>query len=338
MIRGYSFVGDYSSSVAPRSKGEAKMNTCYACFAAGAALFIVVMSYLPKTKYLVKRSYKRHRGLLLTIRSFTIVAFCMAVAGLITSSGVLVAFAELILIVGLTVALAITVFERIVPPVPDSSLAVLVVAAHPDDLEIACGATVAKLVDQGHDVHALIMADGKDGGEVACRAGEASDGAEFLGLSSLTMLGMPDRALGENMKEMIAAIEAAIARVEPAIIFTHSTNDVHQDHSAVHDAVCRAGRNHHSILCFESPSVTADFKPTVFIDVKDYPTVKGEAIAAHASQTSKPYMTQGVIDSTLQFRGRQGRIPHAEGFEAVRLQLTEPVQLKRAEDNSAVSR
>lgn len=309
---------------------------CGICVAL-VALVIVICSFLPKVTNLVKRSYKRHRGLLLTLRIFTALAFILALAGALIGSLALIAAADLMLTMGLIGALGVSVFERIVPPDHETTETVLVVAAHPDDLEIACGATVAKLVDQGHDVHALIMADGKDGGDVVCRAGEANDGAEFLGLSSLTMLAMPDRALGDNMKEMIAAIEEAIARVQPAIIFTHSANDVHQDHSAVHHAACRAGRNHHSILCFESPSVTADFKPTVFIDVDDYPTVKGEAIAAHASQTSKPYMTQGVIDSTLQFRGRQGRLPHAEGFEAVRLQLTEPVQLKRAEESLEVS-
>ncbi len=287
---------------------------------------------------LIKRSYRSYRTVLLALRAGGLVALGFGIAGAALDSRLLLLTSAGVLVFGLMLAVVATVFERIAPSAPLNQESILIVAAHPDDLEIACGATTAKLIDQGYSVHALILADGKDGGEVAGRAGEATNGAEFLGLASLTMLALPDRALDQNMKEMIAAIEAEIEKYQPTLIFTHSIHDVHQDHVAVHKAVVRAGRNHHSILCFESPSVTADFRPTVFMDVTDYAGVKAEAIAAHISQRNKQYLTRNVTDSTLKFRGRQGRIPEAEGFEAVRFHLAAPRALKQIEVANEISR
>lgn len=185
---------------------------------------------------LIKRSYRNYRTVLLALRAGGLVALGFGIAGTALDSRLLLLTSAGVLVFSLMLAVVATVFERIAPSAPLNQESILIVAAHPDDLEIACGATTAKLIDQGYSVHALILADGKDGGEVAGRAGEATNGAEFLGLASLTMLALPDRALDQNMKEMIAAIEAEIEKYQPTLIFTHSIHDVHQDHVAVHKA------------------------------------------------------------------------------------------------------
>lgn len=200
---------------------------------------------------------------------------------------------------------------------------VLAIGAHPDDLELACGATLATLVDRGHEVHAIVMTAGSVGGDAGTRPDEARAGASFLGLKSIEVNDLPDTQLEQVPNQMIKRIEAAINRVQPHIILTHSVHDQHQDHHAVHLATLRAARHHHSILCYESPSVTRDFNPGVFIEVDDYTDVKVEAIAAHRDQAGKPYMTAQVVKGITAFRGRQAKRTHAEGFEAVRLLATE---------------
>lgn len=197
---------------------------------------------------------------------------------------------------------------------------VLAIGAHPDDLELACSGTLAKLADSGHEVHGLVMSNGAVGGDQSKRPDEAHRASEFLGLSSCTVAGFPDTALGNHMSGMIAAIEAQINRLNPDLILTHSRNDQHQDHSAVHLATLRAGRKHHSILCYESPSATAEFAPQVFIDVRDYVPTKVAAIGLHRDQSGKPYMSEQRTLALAEFRGTQARLRSAEGFEAVRLQ------------------
>lgn len=196
---------------------------------------------------------------------------------------------------------------------------ILAVGAHPDDLELACGGTLARLADAGHEIHALVMSDGSVGGDASARPTEAYRGAAFLRLTSCEVLNLPDTRLAEVNNEMVRAIEAKLGALNPDLVLTHSSNDQHQDHAAVHWATMRAGRRHPAILCFESPSVTADFTPQVFVDIDDYVPAKAAAVAIHHDQSDKPYMSAASLAAMSTFRGAQGRLRRAEGFEAVRL-------------------
>jgi LmbE family N-acetylglucosaminyl deacetylase len=196
---------------------------------------------------------------------------------------------------------------------------VLALGAHPDDIELGCGATLAKLYDSGHEVHALVMSHGERGGDASSRPEEARRGATFVGLTSVQVLDLPDRRLADSMMEMADAIEHAIHRLNPDIILTHSRNDLHQDHRAVHEASLRAARRHSAILCYESPSVTDAFQPSFFIDVEDYVDVKVTAVGLHKDQRDKPYMSPERVRGLAVYRGAQAKTRAAEAFEPVRL-------------------
>lgn len=196
---------------------------------------------------------------------------------------------------------------------------VLVLGAHPDDLELGCGGTMAKLADSGHEIHAIVMTNGEQGGDNARRPGEAGRGGRFIGATTLELLAFRDTRLDEHELEMVQAIEGAVLRFDPDIVLTHSANDQHQDHQAVHRATLRAARQHPSILCYESPSATPAFRPSVFVDIGDYVDVKTTAVGAHRDQRAKPYMTPERVRGLAVYRGSQARIRHAEGYEPVRL-------------------
>lgn len=198
---------------------------------------------------------------------------------------------------------------------------VLAVGAHPDDVELAAGGTIARLVDQGHRVHILVMSGGAVGGDIATRPAEARAAAAFLGAVSSTVHDFPDARLASVELDVARAIEHAIAELEPDIILTHSAHDQHQDHVAVHRSVMRAARRHTSILCFESPSATRAFDPSVFVDIERYLDIKATAVAIHRDQGRKPYMTAGTVRGVAAFRGQQARRAAAEGFEPMRLSL-----------------
>jgi LmbE family N-acetylglucosaminyl deacetylase len=200
---------------------------------------------------------------------------------------------------------------------------VLAIGAHPDDIELACGGTLAKFVDSGHEVQVLVMSDGKQGGDVDARSGDARRGAGFIGLAGLQHFSFTDADLASHAQEMIRVIEESIVRFNPDIILTHSQHDHHQDHQAVHTATLRAARRHSSILCYESPSATRDFDPSVFVDIDDYMEVKVRAVQMHIDQRDKPYMCAERIRGTAVFRGAQARRKLAEAYEPVRMLDTE---------------
>lgn len=215
--------------------------------------------------------------------------------------------------------MALIFSARIMRAIRPARTTVLTVSAHPDDLELACGATLAKLADTGHEIHSLIMSRGQVGGDASIRPDEARAGGGFMGVSGMTVLDLPDTRLEERTNDMVRAIEDQIREHRPDLILTHSEHDQHQDHYAVHQAVLRAGRRHSSILCFESPSVTRSFNPSIYIDIGDYLGVKVRAIQMHADQAAKPYMTGRLVRAMAAFRGNQAKTRYAEAFEPVRM-------------------
>ena len=196
---------------------------------------------------------------------------------------------------------------------------ILAIGAHPDDLEIACGGTLSKLADAGHVVHAIVMCDGQVGGNASVRPDEAKNGARFMGVSDIEVHTFTDTHLAQHEVELVQVIERKIDEFAPDVIFTHSKNDQHQDHQAVHFATLRAARRHPSVLCYESPSTTRDFDPSFFVDLSDYVDVKVSAVAQHKDQLTKPYMGPDHIKGIAAFRRSQAKMQFAEGFEIVRL-------------------
>ncbi len=195
---------------------------------------------------------------------------------------------------------------------------VLAIGAHPDDIEIACGGTLAKMHDAGYLIRGIVMACGEKGGDPNVRPIEAHKGASFLGLDQVQVFHFMDTRLQEQSQEILTVIENAILDFQPDIILTHSHHDQHQDHQAVHDATLRAARNKSTILCYESPSTTNDFIPSLFVDIGDYIDVKIESIREHWDQRGKPYVQQERVRGVALFRGGQAKIRAAEGFEVIR--------------------
>jgi LmbE family N-acetylglucosaminyl deacetylase len=196
---------------------------------------------------------------------------------------------------------------------------ILAIGAHPDDLELGCGGTLAKLADSGHEIQALVITNGERGGDREKRSGEAENGGRFIGATGVEVLDFTDTRLPEWEYEIGDAIEQVMSRVDPDLVLTHSANDQHQDHLAVHRATLRAARQHSAVLCYESPSVTDAFRPTVFVDIEDYVEVKSAAVEAHRDQRAKPYMTPERVRALATYRGGQAKVGRAEGYEPVRM-------------------
>ena len=197
---------------------------------------------------------------------------------------------------------------------------VLAIGAHPDDIEVSVGGSIAKMRDAGYTIHEIVMTKGEKGGDVGARPGEARNSAEFLGLEGVQVLDFSDTCLAEDVVNIVTILEEAISKIRPDIIFTHSKNDLHQDHRVVYEATMQATRNvRTTILCYESPSSTQDFYPTYFIDVAKYVDVKIRAIREHWDQRKKPYMKSDAIRGKLAFRGSQAKVNYAEGFEVARM-------------------
>ncbi len=120
---------------------------------------------------------------------------------------------------------------------------VLVVAAHPDDLETACGGTVLLLIQQGVEVSLLLCTDGDIGTHdpnftratlAAARRQETLAAAQVIGLKEVIFLGHPDGELVADLT-LRAEIAGAYRRLQSDTIFTFDPfwpGQAHPDHTA----------------------------------------------------------------------------------------------------------
>ncbi len=200
---------------------------------------------------------------------------------------------------------------------------VLAFGAHPDDVEIGCGASLAVHADRGDEVFLFIATEGGAGGDPAVRRREAEEAARILGVSEILWGGFADTRLPEDALGLLRAVEDAVQRVHPEIVYVNHERDTHQDHRALAKAVHSATRYVPTVLAYETPT-TIDFAPTAFMEVADALSRKVKALKAHASQIERTGVKLDIVQialATAHFRGVQSRLSCAEGFVPIRLRL-----------------
>jgi LmbE family N-acetylglucosaminyl deacetylase len=185
----------------------------------------------------------------------------------------------------------------------------LVVAAHPDDEVLGCGGSMARMADEGWDVHVLILAEGATsrsstrdraaaGAELSALAASAQRAGAILGARSVELEAFPDNRMdGVELLDIVKRIEIAVERLRPQRVLTHHEGDLNVDHTVVHRAVATAcrplpGSSVSELLYFEVPSSTEwctpnstrAFEPSQFTDIGATLARKLEALRAYGSE------------------------------------------------------
>lgn len=193
---------------------------------------------------------------------------------------------------------------------------VLAIGAHPDDIELGCGGTLAKFVESGYDVHGLVASVGENGNpsKKINRKTEAEKAARVLGLKSVEVLNFKDTEFKNQLNEIKLEIEKAITKTNAQLVITQSPHDIHQDHRTIFEATKIAARNVGTILCFEDVSTEPHFDANYFIDITDYLDDKLKAISLHRTQKAKSYMQPNKIRGRALHRGMQSGVQFAEAF------------------------
>jgi N-acetylglucosamine malate deacetylase 1 len=217
---------------------------------------------------------------------------------------------------------------------------VLVVAAHPDDEVLGCGATVARHVEQGDAVEILILGtgalsrEGADPEEPARLARRAEEAARILGVRRVRVLDLPDNRFDSvDLLEIVKRVEAEIRQVDPEVVYTHHAGDLNVDHRRTFEAVLTACRPQLSggvrkILSFEVPSSTEwqsptsgpGFCPNTFVDVERTIDRKVAALEAYTEEV-RPFphpRSPQAVRALGTWRGASAGFLAAEAFVLVR--------------------
>ncbi len=206
---------------------------------------------------------------------------------------------------------------------------VLAIGAHPDDLELGCGAALLAHSRRGDQVHLLVMTAGTSGPQdVRSRIAEQEDAAALLG-ATLHWGGFEDGAVPDD-RAAVDVVQVAINRCEAEAVYTHAPRDSHQDHRATAAATLSACRRVNRVLLYESPT-SLEFQPSVFVDVKGLVEGKLDVLRAHMSQVLRNGLVDlEAVEAQARYRGFQARLRWAEAFESERFVWDLPVPASAA--------
>ncbi|WP_327654054.1 PIG-L deacetylase family protein [Streptomyces sp. NBC_00483] len=201
---------------------------------------------------------------------------------------------------------------------PRSRIHMLVVDAHPDDVEIGAGGTIHRRADEGWDVTILTLSHGAGGGDPDERRGEAYRAARAMG-ARLVMEDLSDGSISDD-SHTVRTIERTVAETRPDVVLVHSDSDTHQDHRAVHRATPVACRRVPRVACYQSPSATVAYRPNRFVGLRASDLeAKLSAINEHHSQAaSRWYLEEDLLRSTARYWGRFSQARYAEPLEVIR--------------------
>lgn len=199
---------------------------------------------------------------------------------------------------------------------------ILAISAHPDDFEIGCAGTIVKWKEKGYKLYLMIMTDGCLGGDAELRRKEQEQSAEILGADDIFWGGFKDTELEHQGRRLIETIEDVMKKIKPEFVLVNYPEDTHQDHRSLACAAVSAARYSKNVLFYECPT-SVDFHPTVFVDISHSIEKKLKTLRSHASQVYKTNIEGlSILDIAMamaHFRGTQGRVKYAEGFQPLRL-------------------
>ena len=196
---------------------------------------------------------------------------------------------------------------------------IVAIGAHPDDVELGVGGSVALHRQQGDTVRFLVLTKGGELSECSQREREARAAAEILDVDEIRFMGYEDTNVPYDGK-LIKQINDQLTAAEADRVYIHTEEDTHQDHRHAALASVAATRNIDEVLAFESPSTRSSFAPQYYNALPEgVLEQKIESIRAHESQREKKYLEAEAMKGLARFRGRQANTRYAESFHVIRI-------------------
>ena len=212
---------------------------------------------------------------------------------------------------------------------------VLCLGAHCDDIEIGCGGTILRLVEENPGIEILwkVFSSNK------VRKKEAEKSAVlFTGKKTKIKCIIGDYRdgffpyLGYQIKEDFEALKT---KFSPDLVITHHRDDLHQDHRLISELTWNTFRDH-LILEYEVPKYDGGLgTPNLYVPIDDKVCSKklNLILGAFESQKQKSWFTEDSFRSILRLRGIESNSLYAEAFYCRKFILGFPTNLP---DGSAV--
>jgi LmbE family N-acetylglucosaminyl deacetylase len=215
---------------------------------------------------------------------------------------------------------------------------ILILAPHPDDEVLGCGATIKKLSDEGNQVFVLVASRGSkrlyDQTKVEAVRKEALEAHALLGVTTTFFLDFPAPELDTvPLADISREISKVISELKINVLYLPHRGDIHNDHRVIFNAGLVAARpvgncTVTEIYAYETLSETEwaapfgddAFIPTCFVNVESTLEAKMEAMQCFKSQLKafpNPRSLE-TIQALAKFRGATVGFKAAEAFMIIR--------------------
>lgn len=197
---------------------------------------------------------------------------------------------------------------------------VLFLGAHPDDIELGCGALLAHIASQA-DVLCVTLSDNQKNPALKDLVAEHRRSMAELGVGpERIVLGeFETRYFPRDRQQILEYLYDLNRRHRPEIVFVHTQSDIHQDHGVTTVEAMRAFRGT-TVLGFDVLRSSYGFFPQFLVEVTaDDAERKVSALRQYSTYCDKYYFDPSVIRATLIRQGALAEVPFAEGFDAIRV-------------------
>ena len=194
------------------------------------------------------------------------------------------------------------------------------IGAHPDDIELGCGALIARIAGKA-DVRCVTFSDNRKNPALTHLIPEHYASMETLGIPKdrVDLLDFETRRFQESRQDILEAMIGILRRDDPDIVFVHSKSDVHQDHNVLTAEALRAFRGR-TVLGFDVIRSSYGFFPDFLVGVDEEDVEKKlAALAQYKTYDGKYYFSPEVTKATLIRNGAICERHYAEGFDILRI-------------------
>lgn len=197
---------------------------------------------------------------------------------------------------------------------------VLFLGAHPDDIELGCGALLHHMVKQT-DFLCATLSDNQTNPDLQNVKNEHFDSMAVLGVPKEKIILGPftTRVFPDSRQEILEYFLGLRRDFKPDLIFVHSKQDVHQDHLTMTDEALRAFRGI-TVLGFDVVRSSYGFFPHFLVEVTEEDVNKKiEALACYKTYRDRYYFNSELTRSIMVRHGALAECPFAEGFDILRI-------------------
>jgi LmbE family N-acetylglucosaminyl deacetylase len=197
---------------------------------------------------------------------------------------------------------------------------ILFLGAHPDDIELGCGAFIAHIADRS-DIRCVTLSDNQKNPALKNLVEEHYRSMLTLGVpKEKIILGkFETRRFPQARQEILEYLFELNKQLQPEIVFVHTRADLHQDHATIAEEALRAFRGT-SVFGYDVIRSSHGFFPSFLIEVNEQDVeLKIKALAEYHTYDNKYYFKPDVTRATLIRNGAIAERNYAEAFDILRM-------------------